>query len=105
MGRLRRLVHRLGRKGLGGRRSGDPSAIGARERDALSRWESEGGAPGAVREESIEVGRRIGDEERAKQDSMTNIDDNAMSEAASSQSAKDAAADAAGNPAEQGGRG
>ena len=106
-------MHWLGRAGSGGRRSSDQSAIGARERDALSRWESdalsrwesEGGAPGAVREENVEAVRKTGEEERAKQDSITNIEDNALGEAASSQSAKDEAADGAGNPAEQGGQG
>ena len=98
-------MHRLDRTGSRGRRSGDQSVIGAPGRDALSRWESEGGAPGAVREETVDAVRKADEEERAKQDSMTNIDDNAMREATSSQTAKDAAADAAGNPAEQGGQG
>jgi hypothetical protein len=75
------------------------------ERDALSRWEGEGGSLGEVREESVEAVRKTGEEERAKQVSMTDIDGNAMREAASSQSAKDASAEVAGNPAEQGGQG
>ena len=98
-------MHRLGRTGSGGRRSADESAIDAREWDALSRWESEGGTPGEVREENVEDVMKTVVEARAKQDSMTNIDANAMGEAASSQLAKDAAADVAGNPAEQGGQG
>jgi superfamily II DNA/RNA helicase len=105
MGWFRRLVNRLGRTGSGGRRSGDQPAIGVREQDALSRWESEGGASGEVREENVGAVRKAGEEERAKQDSMTNIDGNAVGDAASSQSAKDAAAASAGNPAEQGGQG
>jgi len=105
MGWIRRLVHRLGGAGSVSSRLGDQSAMGARDRDALSRWESEGGAPGAAREENAGPVRRIDEEKRARQDSMTNIEDNAMGEAASCQSAKDAAADAADNLAEQGGQG
>jgi hypothetical protein len=105
MGWLRKLVRRPGRTRSGGSRSGDESASGTRERDALSRWEGEGGAPGARREENVEAITKTGEEKQAQQDSMTNINDNAMEEASSSQSAKDVAADAAGNPAEQGGQG
>jgi hypothetical protein len=58
-----------------------------------------------VRKENPEAVTKTGEEDRAKQESMTNIDDNAAREAATLQSTKDDAADAAGNPAEQGGQG
>ncbi len=132
MERLRRSVDRPGRTSSGGRRSSDDSADARFERDALERWEGEGGAFRRALQEKVEASnkllrpgkgaaadlararkgqlqrrrvRKTHEKERAKQDSMINIDDNAMGEASSAQSAKDAAADAAGNPAEQGGQG
>ncbi len=102
---LRRLMHRLVRTWSGRRRPADQSAIGTREQDALSRWESEGGPPGEVRQEDLDPVTKTGAEDRAKQESMTNINDNAAREAATSQSTRDDAAAAAGNPAEQGGQG
>ena len=105
MGWLKRLIRRPLRTGPRGSPPGDELAMCPRDRDAFLRWESEGGAVGAVRAENVEAVGTTGDEERARQDSMTNIDDNAMDQASSAQSATDAAADAAGSPAEQGGQG
>jgi hypothetical protein len=132
MARLRKSVVRSGRTSSGGRRSSDESTVDSFDRDALARWEGEGGALAEVRQEKVQASndfpgsrkeapadlatarrgqlqrrrvRKTREKERAKQDSMTYIDDNAMEEASSAQSAKDVAAEAAGNPAEQGGQG
>ena len=105
MGWLRKLVHHPVRTESGGRGADDESAVGPCERATLSRWEWEGGAAGAVRDENVDDVRKTGEAERAKQDSMATVDDDAVEEASPSQSVDDAAADAVGNPAERGGRG
>lgn len=84
--------------GAGGSAQKRPSE----EREALADWASEGGSvPVADEKEARPAkGRR-----KAKQDSITNVDDNAKGRAATSQTAKDDAAEAAGSPAEEGGQG
>lgn len=66
MGRLKTLVHQPVRTESGGRGADDKSAIDPFARAALSRWEWEGGAAGAVREENVDDVRKTGEAERAK---------------------------------------
>lgn len=103
MGSVTGLMLQLGRTVSG--HSGDQSAIGSRNRDALLRWESEGGARAAVRDEDIDAVRKSGEGERADPDEVATIDEDAIGAAAALGEAKDAEADVAGNPAEQGRQG
>ena len=105
MGALRKLVHQPVRTEYRGRAPDDEADIDPFARVALSRWEWEGGAVGAVPEENVDDARKSGEAERAKQDSLATVDDDAVEETSPSQPADDAAADAVGNPAERGGRG
>ena len=67
MGGLRKLVHQPVRTESGGRAPDDEADIDPFARVALSRWEWEGGAVGAFREENVDDARNTGEAERAKQ--------------------------------------